>query len=81
MPRNEVEPLVRLHVLLFESDAEELKEIYNRERSVGVAKAIRQIVRSALKRRREWLAAQKKDVEIPEDQYPDFPADTEEEDE
>lgn len=53
MPRSVDEPVERIHVMIYKSDAEQLKELFGE--TVGVTKAIRLIVRQYLKRLSERL--------------------------
>lgn len=62
MPKRESEPLIRLHVNLFESDYERLKELFGS--NVGMATAVRKIVRSNLKRIDEKFAAKQRAIQI-----------------
>lgn len=48
MPRNENEPLVRMHLWMFERDQERLHQYFGK--SIGVSKAVRRIVNEALNR-------------------------------
>ncbi len=53
MPRIIDEPVERIHVMLYKSDADQLKKLFGE--SVGVTKAIRLIIRQYLKRLSERL--------------------------
>jgi len=51
MPRNEEEPLVRIHLHMFERDFEDLKSLYGS--NMGHTKAVRLIIRRFLNGLRE----------------------------
>lgn len=57
MPRQEDEPIERIHIYLYSSDLEWLRSNYRREESVGVGKAVRTIVRNSVKRMQELQAS------------------------
>jgi hypothetical protein len=57
VPRQEDEPIERIHINLYSSDLEWLRQNYRREESVGVGKAVRTIVRNSVKRMQELQAS------------------------
>lgn len=63
MPRKEDEPIIRLHVNLFEEDVDWLRQMYGQEHSVGMGKAIRRMVRNSIKRMKEIQAAKSRAIE------------------
>jgi len=62
MPRQEDEPIERIHINLFSADLEWLRANYRREESVGVGKAVRTIVRNSVKRMQELQASRQKPI-------------------
>lgn len=48
MPRSENEPLVRMHLWMFQRDQERLHQYFGE--TIGVSKAVRRIVNEALNR-------------------------------
>jgi hypothetical protein len=55
MPKKEIEPVVRVHIWIYEKDWEELKQIYGS--TTGPSKAIRAIVRNLLNQIRNRVEA------------------------
>ena len=68
MPRQEDEPIERIHINLFSSDLEWLRANYRREESVGVGKAVRTIVRNSVKRMQELQATRQRGIRPLEDE-------------
>lgn len=62
MPRQEDEPIERIHINLFSADLEWLRSNYRREESVGVGKAVRTIVRNSVKRMQDLQASRQKPI-------------------
>jgi hypothetical protein len=62
MPRQEDEPIERIHINLFSADLEWLRANYRREESVGVGKAVRTIVRNSVKRMQELQASRHRPI-------------------
>jgi predicted HTH domain antitoxin len=62
MPRQEDEPIERIHINLFSTDLEWLRSNYRREESVGVGKAVRTIVRNSVKRMQDLQASRQKPI-------------------
>ena len=67
MPRQEDEPIERIHINLFSADLEWLRANYRREESVGVGKAVRTIVRNSVKRMQDLQAARQRSIRPLED--------------
>jgi hypothetical protein len=67
MPRQEDEPIERIHINLFSADLEWLRANYRREESVGVGKAVRTIVRNSVKRMQDLQASRHQHIKPLED--------------
>lgn len=65
MAKRENEPIQRIHISLYEADVEWLREMYGG--TFGMAKAIRQMVRSARRRMEEKIAARRQKLNLPDD--------------
>ncbi len=74
MPRNNGEELERIHILLNKADADQLRELF--AESIGVTRAIRQIIRQYLKRLNERLEEETKDGKPADRSQTDLPGRT-----
>ena len=61
MPRREDEEIERVHVTIYSSDAARLRELYGE--GIGISKAVRKMIRAALKKIGERQAQAYRHVE------------------
>lgn len=72
MPRRESEDLERVHLTLFASDMEWLRQRYGRNQ-FGISKAVRTMIRSTIKAMEERLANSKTPIHISDEDFPELP--------
>lgn len=76
MPRRESEELERVHLTIYASDIDWLRQKYGNNQ-FGISKAVRTIIRNSIKSMEERIAKNKTPLHIPDEDFPDLPEEEE----